>query len=221
MMSQHSNPPPDDSPFRLLVEGPDDKWSIINLMKQRGFNWDDSKIIRPFVEDAGGISNLLEEIPVAIKSVKQRLGIVIDADINLSNRWQEICDLFSKEGITLPQGPSQKGTIITQNHQKKQFGIWIMPDNNSHGNLEDFLKHLVPVEDKVWPFAEQSTTEALNKGSRLKRNNLIKGVIHCWLSWQDTPGLPFGTAINARIFNSNAQLAQEFVNWFKTLFLST
>ncbi len=217
-MSPHTNPPSKDSPFRLLVEGPDDKCSIINLMKQHGFNWDDSKIIRPYIEDAGGIDKLLEEIPVAIKSVKQRLGIVVDADINLRDRWQALSDLFSHERITLPKVPNQKGTIILLDHENKKYGIWIMPDNSSPGYLENFLTYLVPPNDQVWPFSESSTTEAMKNGSKLKKNDFSKGVIHCWLSWQEDPGLPFGTAINARIFNSGAKIAQDFVIWFQSLF---
>jgi hypothetical protein len=34
--------PPVSSPYRLFVEGPDDKWSIINLLARHGYDWENS-----------------------------------------------------------------------------------------------------------------------------------------------------------------------------------
>ena len=35
------------SPYRLLVEGPNDKYSVINLLIRHGFDWDDESAVRP------------------------------------------------------------------------------------------------------------------------------------------------------------------------------
>ena len=39
----------ENAPDRLLVEGSDDKWSIINLMKRHGLDWGDTNERSPYV----------------------------------------------------------------------------------------------------------------------------------------------------------------------------
>ena len=46
----------------------------------------------------------------------------------------------------------------------------------------------------------------------------MKGVLYTWLAWRDQPGLPFGTALTARIFAHDSAAALAFVGWFKKLF---
>jgi hypothetical protein len=46
-----------------------------------------------------------------------------------------------------------------------------------------------------------------------------KARIHTWLSWQENPGLPFGTAITAAYLSHDSPEALKFVAWFKKLFL--
>ena len=35
-----------------------------------------------------------------------------------------------------------------------RIGIWLMPDNRSTGELEDFVGSMIPSADPVWPRAE-------------------------------------------------------------------
>jgi len=69
--------PSEESPFRLLVEGSDDKYSVINLMARHDFDWDDEARERPYVSAEGGVERLLKAVPVAIKGTYQRIGIVL------------------------------------------------------------------------------------------------------------------------------------------------
>ena len=36
-----------------------------------------------------------------------------------------------------------------------RVGIWLMPDNASTGELEDFVMQLIPEDDSVWPLSKQ------------------------------------------------------------------
>jgi len=46
-----------------------------------------------------------------------------------------------------------------------------------------------------------------------------KSTLHTWLAWQETPGLPFGTALRAEFFRHDTEDALRFVAWFRRLFV--
>jgi hypothetical protein len=94
----------------------------------------------------------------------------------------------------------------------------ILQVNGIVGVLEDFLQGLVPTGDRCWQHADTSTRQARALGAPLADNDHTKGAIHTWLAWQDPPGQPFGTALNARILNHDSPEALEFVAWFNRLF---
>ena len=51
----------------------------------------------------------------------------------------------------LPDQPEPSGTII---EGRLRIGIWLMPDNRSTGELEDFVGSMIPSGDPVWPLSE-------------------------------------------------------------------
>jgi hypothetical protein len=106
-------------------------------------------------------------------------------------------------------------------HQPKnlKIGVWIMPDNNLNGVLEDFMRFLIPQGDNLLPVAEEvlSNIEAQTHN----KYHLIhkpKALIHTWLSWQETPGKPLGQSITMRYLNTEAEVSQRFVNWIISTF---
>jgi hypothetical protein len=42
-----------------MVEGPDDQWTIINLLARHGYDWNNAAALRPYVEPVGGVEKLL------------------------------------------------------------------------------------------------------------------------------------------------------------------
>lgn len=149
----------------------------------------------------------------------ETIGIVIDADNpNLAAKWQAIKDRLQKSGIiTTQEKPELSGTIIRAANELPRVGIWLMPDNQLDGMLEDFcsqLAHPIGVN-----FAEKCVNDA-------KENNLTtfidthktKAVIHTFLAWQQEPGMPLGQAITARTLNPDNVLAEKFAAWLTELF---
>ena len=45
-----------------------------------------------------------------------------------------------------------------------------------------------------------------------------KALIHTWLAWQETPGMPMGQAITARVLSHESPIAIAFVAWLQHLF---
>jgi len=210
--------PPKDHHNQLLVEGRDDVMAIGSLLARFGLSWPDAPW-HPFINDAGGIDELLKAIPVAVKGSYRRLGVVLDADISLDDRWVQIRDRLQSPTIGLPSSPDPDGTVIhLQGSRLERVGIWLMPNNQSPGMLEDFLTSLVPPGDPVYPIAESSTDAALAAGAPLKGSHRTKGCIHSYLAWQDPSGMPFGTALTASVLLHDQDLGSRFVDWVRRLF---
>ncbi|MEZ4314138.1 MAG: DUF3226 domain-containing protein [Polyangiaceae bacterium] len=91
----------------------------------------------------GGVEEMLRRptLQAAAKSF-DRLGILLDADLSPGDRWQSL--RTSLRGLLdLPEQPYPGGTIVdsprTPGTGVSRLGVWLMPDNQSPGMLEDFL----------------------------------------------------------------------------------
>jgi hypothetical protein len=160
---------------------------------------------------------LLEQIPVQLKKF-QKIGLILDANADLNNRWSFLSGIFKKQGFNLPKSPELNGTIVRQNG--KTIGIWLMPDNNNNGILEDFINYLIHEDDKLINKAtkilDELESEKINKYNLIHRS---KAKIHTWLAWQENPGSPMGKAITARyLLPENKEISDKFVDWIKQVF---
>jgi hypothetical protein len=212
-------PPHSNSPYRLLVEGVDDRHSTIHLLHRHGYDWDNETTVRPYIRETGGLQELLKELPVTLKGPYQRVGALLDANTHLSDRWSQLRGYVNQAGLTLPDAPHHNGTIISGLRSGSLVGFWLMPDNSSPGNLEHFLQKLVPEDDQTWSWANDVVHEARQRGARCRPVDHLKSALHTWLAWQEEPGLPFGTALRAQVFRHDTEDALRFVAWFKRLFV--
>lgn len=212
-------PPPKNSPYRLVVEGDDDLHTITNLLIRHGYDWDDSSKVRPYVENSGGITKLLDSLSVTLKSTHERIGIVVDANSSLPDRWAQLRARSKNAGLELPGSPHPEGTIVSGLRPGSRLGVWLMPDNSSPGTLEGFLSKLVLADDPCWPYADEAAAEARRRGAKCPEKDHLKSQLHTWLAWQEESGLPFGTALRARVFQHDTDDALRFVSWFRRLFV--
>lgn len=200
---------------QLIVEGENDKHVIWALCNQH----DVEEMFS--VEPSGGVTELIKSIPVWLKTPQLKaLGIVLDADQNLEERWQSVKNKLEIEGYELlPDIPNPQGTIIV-NSEKPKVGIWIMPNNQLPGLLENFVAQLIPSDDslarKTEDVLQEIEQEDINKYPPVRRP---KAFIHTWLAWQESPGRPMGQAITAHCFEYDAPLANSFVEWLRNLFV--
>ena len=207
----------------LLVEGKDDQHVVYAIRDSHGIDKDCF-----IVQEKQGVDNLFEGLEVNLiegSSAIERIGIVIDADQDLNARWRKTLNILRKAGYqNLPAQPEANGTIINQDF-KPTFGVWIMPDNQIRGMLEDFLEFLVPDKDKneVWTKAVKCSQEILDEigeEKRFSKIHLSKAQIHAYLAWQNEPGRPFGTAITAKYLQADNPKCEQFVEWLKRLFVN-
>lgn len=197
----------------LLVEGKDDQHVVYAVCNRY-------RVPLTFeVTECNGINNLLKQIPVRLKTEKEKLGIVVDADVDLPGQWQRLIDLLSPLGYRISDQPNAEGNILSSPVNRCIVGIWIMPDNRTSGMIEDFARILVPKKDLLWPYAEKALLEIENEGiANFKGAHRSKALIHTWLAWQETPGVPMGQAITKSYLNHNHELCIKFVAWLNALF---
>jgi len=210
--------PSAESRYRLLVEGADDSHSVIHLMARHGFDWEDETKARPFIDAANGVDSLLSAITATLNGPYTRIGIILDANSNLDARWKQVRDRASKAQVDLPFSPDPEGTIVTGHHSGSRVGVWLMPDNASPGALEHFLGRLV-LPGPIWTYASEVTAEARKRGAPCLEKDHAKSWLYTWLAWQEKPGLPFGTALRGRLFETDSEEASRFVSWFRRLFV--
>lgn len=205
-----------DSPINyLLVEGKDDEHVMYSLLVHH-------KIPNKFVVDpVEGIDNLLDAFEVRLTLGEfENLGIIIDANDKLAERWQKIQQILKNTDYTnVPDEPDPFGTVI-KNRSHQIVGIWMMPDNAVSGKLEDFVSFLRPQDDVLWPVAVDIVQQVKAIETRLRFRDVheSKAQIHTWLAWQEEPGKPMGTAITARYLDANAPHAQLLISWIRMLF---
>lgn len=201
---------------KLLVEGNDDQhviWALCEKNKLKE-NFD--------VIDCGGIEKLNNEIEVRLKSTDildfDTLGIIIDADSDINKRWSTLKKMLIQKGFNLTNELPPSG-LVYKNAEEVKIGIWIMPNNNLNGMLEDFIQFLVPKDDLLLPIANE-TLEQIEKQNLNQYNTIHKSktLIHTWLAWQEDPGTPMGLSITKKYLTTDEETCNKFVNWLKELF---
>jgi hypothetical protein len=213
-------------PRLLLVEGDDDAHAIRNLLVQRD-------ISAAFLPEAGSghvvaikqVESVDDFPPSVRKELKvgpdlSALGVVADADQSAENEWRSIWNALHAHGER-PRVPELKlngwvGPVPTFEHDEISAGMWIMPDNQSEGALEEFAMELVPEDDDLWDYSDQVIGNLPER--RFSAKDEGKARIHTWLAWQETPREPIGRALTQDVLNPEADLAERFVEWIRRLF---
>ncbi len=203
----------------LLVEGKDDENVLKHICGTRDVGHLDE------VKNLGNVDELLASIPTELKgSDLESVGVIVDADINMNDRWQSIRNRVIGVGYHgVPTQPAQDGTILEppEGTLLPKVGIWIMPDNRTDGILEDFLRFLVRPPNDLYDHVEASVAAIPQEHRLFKDLDEIKAIIHTWLAWQEDPGKPYGTAITAGFLDPNVAEVDTLVSWLKRLFFSS
>jgi len=211
----------------LIVEGKDGIF-LANLCKMRGLpapkGYETPQKFRDeksgFIKQSGGIDNALRTFREYLDNPSfDRIGLILDANNEGPEARCRSVEAAIKSRFPEWEGqciPSPEGIVIESEALPVIIGIWIMPDNHSAGYLEHFVAGLIPGEDTLWPHAQNVVDELPDH--RFTSPKTQKAYLHTWLAWQETPGLPFGTALSAGLLNPNSPLADRFIEWFQRTF---
>lgn len=198
----------------LLVEGPDDRMVMMRLRQQHSIDGGFEIFDRGGYQEVRKTLIALLNFEDDVKS-KERIGVIVNADLDLLARWQSLSDVLRKKGYRPPRQPQTQGVILAP-EGKSQVGIWLMPDNTLPGKLEDFLSFLVQPDDRVWHHGITSVANLPER--RFREVDESKAHIHTWLAWQDEPGIQMSQAITKGLLRGENEVTRQFVSWLRAVF---
>jgi len=202
---------------RLIFEGPDDKHVVVNLLFNHEYAGE--PLCEQFHEKVkNGIDHLIDTLNEELKATDLgRLGIVIDADTDLAKQWARVTRVLDTHRFKdVPTAPDPHGTVV-QTTDGQRVGIWVMPDNQNNGALEDFIGLLIGKEDPLWPRAQENVNSIPESDRRFRETYLSKAQVHTWLAWQEEPGTKMGETFKKKYLDPEHPQARLFVNWVRQL----
>ena len=206
-----SNMPVPPHPKVLLVEGHDDRKVVEHLL-----GWS-SNTARPFeIVTKGSFEGVRDSISNEIKvSGRKILGILVDANDSAASRWKSISGQLKRAKCETSKIESAGSIFVGP--QNIRIGVWLMPDNQNSGELEDFDYSMIPENDPILPCAKHYIDSIPKKHRKFTNKKLVRAYLHAWLATCKKPR-PMGLAITANDLNGNAAGAGQFVDWLRQLF---
>ena len=177
-----NRPTPDSSGNLLIVEGVDDKHVALHI-------WNRLSSIPSFnVLERGPVEELLRSIEFDVNTPEYgAIGFLVDADDNPLARWDAVANRLRSAGIDAPRTPDPGGTVIDATDDIPRIGIWLMPDNQSPGELEDFVAQMIPDSDPVWPLAQDYIARIPEEHREFADNKTSTAEIYAWLATREDP----------------------------------
>lgn len=214
----------------LLVEGDSDKSFFEKICKT--LSLDTSVMVAP-PKDLGGNRNSKEGVfqqlelllPQLNDGTYTHIGIVVDADYRLHHGLgyqrtiDRVCGIVQPYDFELDQD-SVHGIRFKNKEGLADFGLWIMPDNQQEGMLEDWIKSCIKAsEQALFHQATNAVQEIANP--KFSEHLTSKAEVATWLAWQKQPGHGLYGAIKDELLDLNAELFKELTQWLLTIFAET
>lgn len=214
----------------LLVEGEADRGFFELLCRMLSISVD-VRVATP--KDTGGVKNGKEGVfnllPELLKQLQdgttEKLAVVVDADsLGSGGGFQNACDRFSgivkPAGFGLISGKLAAGLVFENNDGLADLGLWVMPNNDAEGMLEDWIKQcLHPGEGALYQHASASI-DAIPNGPKFKPLHRTKAEVATWLAWQENPGHGLYQAVKPELLDKSAPLYAGLHAWLKHVFVA-
>lgn len=114
----------------------------------------------------------------------------------------------------LPKRPALGGAIVPGT---PCVGVWLMPDNQLPGELEDFVSTMIPDDDPTWLLAKEYIEKIPSEHKQFARAKTSRAELHAWLASRKQPGR-MGQAIERGDLGIEGPICQDFVTWITRLF---
>ena len=193
----------------LLVEGKDEIYFFDALLEH--INIKDIQLI-----EVKGKNNFKNEFPILLKSPKfddvLSYGIIQDADKNANNTFQSVVTLLSKHNQPIPKehGEFKSNEIV-------KTGVFIMPDNQNKGMLEDLCLKTVSNHPNIECVNQYLDCLKNNKSLSIKNSkypkNLSKAKVHTFLAGMEKYTSSLGVAAKKGYFNLDSKYLKDIIHF--------
>jgi len=133
------------------------------------------------------------------------LGIFRDADTSARSAFQSVSDRLKR--LKLPQ-PRSSGELITDicdfDGIVRTMGIFIMPDGQSVGELEDLCLRVIAGDPALDCVREFLNCVHVQTGVECRETDRSKAQLNAWLASRHNPSRRLGQAIAARDLNPDS-----------------
>lgn len=181
-----------DSSKILLVEGDADRNLFAQLCKSLPFS-PEIRVASPRdlnLESRDGKQAVLKQVSILLKDFadletgsQRRLAVVIDADykaeggLGYQKTLEQFVNIVGERGFMLVSDSSNTpGLIFRHSDGLPDLGLWVMPNNDNDGMLEDWIKDCIHQDEKPLFTHAESIVEALNP-KRFKPIHLSKAEV--------------------------------------------
>lgn len=222
--------------YVLLVEGEADRGFFEQVCKKLNLN-PEIKIApprdfqadydNPLPNGKQNVLNLLNDLlPDLIdeSSDTKRLAAIVDADYDIKNGlgFQKTLNRIKEIAINYDFNllENNNNGLVFKNGDL-EFGLWIMPNNQDEGMLEDFIKKCIKPDLKEQALFNKATDtiQTISEPKFDKTIHLTKAEIATWLAWQKTPGHGFYISVKDSLLKTDHPLFEELERWLKQIFV--
>ena len=109
------------------------------------------------------------------------------------------------------------GILYKHSDGLADFGLWIMPDNQNEGMLEDWIKTCVSQnEQTLFQQAQDVVKDITNP--KFSSHLTSKAEVATWLAWQKQPGHGLYAAIKDQLLDNESSLFKDLKDWLLKVF---
>jgi hypothetical protein len=197
----------------LVVEGPDDgvvvnafvhKTMRLEIGGRRG-------LVR--TSESGGYEWALRQFAEFVRTAHPgaRVGLIVDRDQVDNDKWPSVREQLRGLGADVSE-PRDEGVIVDG-----RFGIWMWPDNVSHGALEAFVASIIP-RSSLLTFA--SETARREHGAEFNAAHAGKAALKVRSVWRDASAAGGYGHLVRGLDLVDTPASVRFRAWFTALFLT-
>ena len=214
----------------LLVEGETDKSFFKKICEH--LSLDTTVQVAP-PKDLGGTYNTKGGVANHLKILLPQLedgqithiAVVVDADyIKHGGGYQKtintLSDIVEPSGFVLQRNkPVNSGLYFKNSDGLADFGLWIMPDNQQEGMLEDWIKLCIKESEKGLFQQASQAVQKISSPKKFKEHLTTKVEVATWLAWQKKPGHGLYCVMDGDgLLNYESPLFKEIEQWLLRIF---
>lgn len=211
----------------LLVEGDADKSFFQKMCKN--LSLDTSVQVAP-PKDLSGTHNskqgVFQQLALLLPQLNDgeltHVGAVVDADyltqhgLGYQKTIDKITAIVQPFGFELDQG-AQSGVCFSHADGLADVGLWIMPNNQHEGMLEDWIKSCV--NDNEQALFQQAVAAVQHIHSpKFSVHLSSKAEVATWLAWQKQPGHGLYATLKEPLLNNEHPWFKELEQWLLNVF---